>query len=311
MGSRLLPRLVLPLAATGLLAAASGLLRARAQGLRAQAPVSDYDIPAFPATVVRPFSFGLRSVVADLMFIEAIQVYGSRPRHAVSAAEGGSSDRTLNRLLVYATDLDPSFAGAYRFAGNAMPRQTSDQKVTNVRQAEALLRRGVRERPDDWHLPFTLGFLQSYFLGEFKEAGENVGLSARLPGAPPYVGFLATRLLSEAGDLALAEQMAVAMEEQATEDKVREEWQERLRDLAMERHLRAIEAAAARFRARTGAAPSSLAALVRSGDLPAVPSEPHGGEYELAADGTPRSNKKARLMIRGRRNTLAGLEVVD
>src|SRR6266849_8523252 len=78
----------------------------------------------------------------------------------VTAQQGARDDRAMNRLLTYATDLDPQFAGAYRFAGNAMPRQTLDGKVTNVLQAEALLAKGVRERGDDWHISFALGFLQ-------------------------------------------------------------------------------------------------------------------------------------------------------
>src|SRR5207237_7384361 len=112
--------------AASALALASGLLRTRTTAFAARSAEADYDIPPFPANVVRPFSFGLRSVVADLMFLEAIQVYGGRPKRARTAAEGAKSDRALNRLLVYAVDLDPQFLGAYLFAGNAMPRHTSD-----------------------------------------------------------------------------------------------------------------------------------------------------------------------------------------
>jgi len=38
----------------------------------------------------------------------------------VTAQQGARDDRALNRLLTYSTDLDPQFAGAYKFAGNAM-----------------------------------------------------------------------------------------------------------------------------------------------------------------------------------------------
>src|SRR5207248_3810835 len=124
------------------------------------------------------FSFGLRSFVSDLMFLQAIQVHGGRGTKMVTAHEGARDDRAMNRLLTYATDLDPKFAGAYRFAGNAMPRQTADGKVTNVLQAVALLTKGVRERGDDWRIPFTLAFLQSYYLGRFDEAGRNFAVAA-------------------------------------------------------------------------------------------------------------------------------------
>ena len=226
----------------------------------------------------------------------------------VTAHEGARDDRAMNRLLTYATDLDPQFAGAYRFAGNAMPRQTLDGKLTNVLQAEALLAKGARECPDDWHIPFTLGFIESYFLARFEAAGRNFAAAARLPGAPKYVGLLATRTLTQGGDLAFAEQLATAMAEQATEESSQREWEERLLDLRMERQLREIEGAAARYAARTGQQAPSVAALVKSGELSDVPREPHGGRY-LLEGGEARSTAKERLRIRGRRGALATLEV--
>ncbi len=298
-----------PLLAVAALAACCALFRARAERLAPAALEAGFDVPAFPAEVVRPFSFGLRSVVSDLMFLQAIQVHGGRGAAMVTAQQGARDDHAMNRLLTYATDLDPQFAGAYRFAGNAMPRQTLDGKVTNVLQAEALLAKGVRECPDDWHIPFALGFLQSYFLARFEEAGRNFAAAARLPGAPAYIGLLATRTLTEGGDLRMAEQLAAAMADQATEESTQREWEERLLDLRMERDLREIEAAAAHYAARTGQHAPSVAALVRAGELPGVPREPHGGHYLLTENGEARSTAKARLRIRGRRGTLASLEV--
>jgi hypothetical protein len=299
-----------PLLALAGLAACCAVLRARAERVAPTTVEESFDIPNFPAEVVRPFSFGLRSVAADLMFLQAIQVHGGRTGgRLLTAQQGARDDRAMNRLLIYATDLDPQFAGAYRFAGNAMPRQTLDGKVTNALQAEALLTKGVRERDDDWHIPFTLGFLQSYFLGHFDEAGKNFAAAARLPGTPRYVGLLATRALTEGGDLAMAERLALAMAEQATEESSQHEWAERLLDLRMERDLREIEAAAARYATRTGQHATSVAALLRTGELRGMLREPHGGEYLLDEHGEARSSVRDRLRIRGRRGTLAQVEV--
>jgi hypothetical protein len=296
------------LAAFALVAAAAVQLRARAEDLR-QAPVeAGFDIPPFPAEVSRPFSFGLRSLVADLTFLEAIQVYGSQ-RQPRSAAEGAADDRTLNRLLIYSTDLDPKFAGAYRFAGNAMPRNTTDGKATNVFQAEALLKKGAIERPDDWKIPFALGFIESYYLGHFQDAGRYLAQAAKTPGSPAYLPLLATRASAEGGDVDFAEQMARHMADQATEESSKEEWERRLLDLRMERDLRALDAALEAFQKRTGEKPHTLRDLVRAGVLAAVPAEPHGGAYELSPKGEPRSTVAQRLRIRGRWGTTAGLEI--
>jgi hypothetical protein len=303
----LAPRTALVLA-IALLAGAAFLLRPFAQELRSPIAATQFDIPAFPAEVSRPFSFGLRSLVADLTFLKAIQVHGAI-RNVRTADEGAADDRILGRLLTYSTDIDPKFAGAYRFVGNAMPRHTMDGKVTNVLQAETILKKGARERPDDWRIPFALGFIQSYYLGRFAEASRNLAAAAEVPGAPAYMGLLATRAAADAGEIDFAERLATVMAEQANEESTRTDWQNRLTDLRMERHLREMEAAIARYRRRTGAAPPSLEALVRSGDLPRVPREPHGGRYQLDAKGEPSSTAAQRLRIRGRHGTTAGLEV--
>jgi hypothetical protein len=279
-------------------AAAVALLRPRAERLHPPPIETQLDVPPFPSDLSGPFSFGFRSLVSDAMFLEAIQVFGGR-RTNQTLAEGAPVDRQLARLLEYATDLDPKFRGAYRFAGYTLPRSTIDGHLANAIPAEQILKRGVRERPDDWQIAFVLGYVQAFYLGETQQASENLARAARIPGSPAYLGFLANRLAVEGGELDAAEQMAITMAEQATEEKTQAEWQARLLDLRMERHIRAIEAAEKRFRARTGRNATSVAELVRSGDLPSIPEEPHGGEYVIE-NGTVRSTAGPRPILHHR-----------
>jgi hypothetical protein len=286
--------LVLILCALG--AGAAGL-RSRADRLRPPAVETQLEIPPFPAEIIQPFSFGFSSLFADAMFLEAIQVFGGR-RQNLTLAEGAPDDRRLYRLLEYATDLDPKFRGAYRFAGYALPRTTLEHRVANAIPTEYILQRGVRERPDDWQIPFVLGYVQAFHLGETQQAAENLARAARLPGAPRYLGLLANRLTAQGGDLDAAEAMARTMAEQASEEKTQADWQARLVDLRMERDIRGIEAAAKRFRDRTGRNPESLAELVRSGDLPSVPVEPHGlGQQYVIENGAVRSTAGPRPIL--------------
>jgi len=273
---------------------------ARSAANRAHPPPveTQLEIPPFPAELTQPFSFGFSSLVSDAMFLEAIQVFGGR-RHNETLEGGAPDDRRLTRLLEYATDLDPKFRGAYRFAGYALPRSTLDGRVANAIATEQILQRGVRERPDDWQIAFVLGYVQAFYLGEAREAAVNLAQAARLPGSPAYLGFLANRLAVEGGELDSAEQMAATMAEQATEEKTQAEWQARLLDLRMERGIRAIEAAKKRFAARTGRNPTSVAELVRSGDLPSIPEEPHGKEYVIE-NGIVRSTAGPRPILHHR-----------
>ena len=291
---------LLVLLALLLLGASTVPLRASADGRRPAAIETQLDIPAFPPEVARPFSFGFRTLVADLSFIEAIQVYGGLPKKARSYADGVFDDRRIARLLTYATDLDPSFRGAYRFAGNALPHQTSDGKMAGVRAAESLLERGTRNRPDDWQIFFALGCVRMLYLSDNAGAAQAMRGAAALPGAPPYLGLLASRLAVNAGELDAAEAMAREMADQSTEEGTRREWEQRLADLDMERRARVIDRASAAFKERTGAWPRTVSELVAAGELRAVPPEPRGGTFSVGADGLAVSDRSRRLRFGGK-----------
>src|SRR5438105_1180354 len=172
-------------------AAGAGLVRARGQALQPDSPARVFDVPSIPAEVARPFSFGMRSLAADLTFLEAIQIHGSRSLK-LPEPEARRDDWAMTLLFRYTTDLDEKFAGAYRFTGNALPRHTIDGKVYGVFATEYLLEKGVRERPDDWRISFLLGFIESYYLGKMGEAARHIAHAAQQQGAPGYLGLLAT-----------------------------------------------------------------------------------------------------------------------
>jgi hypothetical protein len=306
--ARLLDRVprVLRLAAIVLSALAAFFLRNAAQVRLPSVEQNELSAPLFPAEVARPFSFGMSSFAADLSFLQAVQINGAR-RTSVNAATARPEDLSMARLLDYTTELDPRFCGAYRFTGDALPRHTLDGKATGVIATERLLRRGVTNCPDDWRVSFLLGFVESFYLGNMANSAQAMGEAARHPEAPPFVAFLATRLAADAGAVDMGERMAAAMEAQASDDESRQAWHERLLDLKMERHLREIEAAAARFAQREGHEPPTLPALVASGDLPRIPAEPHGGHYQLAPNGQAVSSAAPRLRVRGRAGTQSGL----
>jgi hypothetical protein len=278
--------------------AATSLLRASAQSRAPAAVEIEADIPPIPGDIARALTFGFRSLLADFTLLQAIQLLPSR--HGDMSPElAGPLDRRLFRMLEYAVEVDPKFAGAYRFAGAALPHETMDGKVYGVLNALQILEKGLRERPDDWHMGFLLGFLQSYYLRDFPGAARSLAVAARQASAPSWVGLLATRLAAQGGELQIAASLAEAMLAQANEDATRKEWQDRVNALHMEHDLRAIEEAAQRYREMKGTPPRSVHALVVAGLLPEAPIEPHGGKYLIDADGTARSTAADRLRAYG------------
>jgi hypothetical protein len=283
--------------AFALAVAAAGLLRSAAAQSAPEAVESALDIPPIPGDVARGLTFGFRSLLADFTLLQAIQVLPSR--HGDMPAEvAGPIDRRLYRLLEYSVEVDPKFAGAYRFSAAALPHEL-DGKVYGVLHALRILEKGVRERPDEWQMGFLLGFLQSYYLRDFPAAARSFAAAASVAGAPSWVALLATRLAAQGGELQIATSLAEAMLVHANEEGTRREWRERVDALHMERDLRAIEEAAQRYREAVGAPARSVQALVRAGFLAAVPEEPHGGRYVLEGDGTVRSTAAERLRAYG------------
>lgn len=266
------------------------------------------EVPAFPAEVARPLAFGFRSLLADVTFLEAIQLLAQR-KADVTYARALPLDRRLQRLITYSVDVDPKFAGAYRLAGTALPHETIDSKVSGVLGAAQILRQGVRERPDDWHIPFLLGFLESYYLGDMGEAGRHFASAARLPDAPRYLGLLATRVEAHGGDLASATQIAETMAAQAQEEDARKQWDERLLLLREEKEIRVLEAAVARWHELRGSPLRTLNELVAAGWLGEVPREPHGTTYLVDEDGSVHPTIVYRLLIFGGTAMQSGLEV--
>jgi len=288
--------------AVALAIAAAAQLRVSAQA-RAPADVeTELDIPPIPGNVARALSFGFQSLLADYTLLQAIQLLPQR--HGDMSPEASAPiDRRLTRLLEYSVEVDPKFAGAYRFAAAALPHETMDGKVYGVIDAVRILERGLRERPDDWRMGFLLGFLQSYYLRDFPEAARSLAVAAKQPGAPPWVGLLSTRLAAQGGELDMAASLAEAMLAQANEEETRKAWQDRVDALNMERDLREIEDAAQRYRELKGRPARSVQSLAAAGLLRGVPREPHGGRYVLEADGTARSTSVERLRAYGLNQT--------
>jgi hypothetical protein len=284
---------------------AAAYLRKSAQNL-APVPVDiAFDVPPMPEAVAAPLTFGFRSLLADFTFLEAIQLLAQRKGDAPSAATL-PLDRRLSNLLSYATNVDPKFAGAYRFAGAALTHETVDGKAMGVLAAVQLLEKGVRERPDEWRIGLSLGFLRAYYLRDYAGAAAALAEAARDPKAPRYLGLLATRMAAQGGELQMATTMAEAMLQHANEEETRREWQDRVNALHMERDLRAIEEAAQRYHGQRGTWPTSVLALVVGGFLAEEPQEPHGGRYVLGPNGEARSTVADRLRVYG---GSAGLEV--
>lgn len=225
------------------------------------------------------FSFGFQNFLADLAWLQAVQVAGVRRMDKTDYDK-------LNLLVHTVNNFDPRFDVPY-FLGGLVLGDSPD----HVPQAVETLERGWKNHPKNWRFPFYLGYLRYFSLGDPLGGGRILEAAARLPGSPSYLPLLAARMFSEGEKPETALAFLAAIMNQETDPARREILKRRIREVVVERDIQMLERAVEEYRDKTGALPPRLSALVREGLIKSLPAEPNGGTYLLSPEGKVRSSK--------------------
>ncbi len=192
--------------------------------------------PAF----ARAASFGYDALMSDYYWLQAVQVVG-RALHPTDHAEH------LGNLIDVVTTVNPWVGHPYRFAAVWL---TTNEKT--VRQANALLERGIAYHPDDWRMRFYLGFNYFYYLEEDSMASAILETAVPLKGRPNYLPRLVARLRVGDGGLDVAETFLHELI-RGTEDPFQQaEYERALDEIQTERIARTLDAAREEYKRRFG-----------------------------------------------------------
>ena len=288
----ILPVRPLILATLGLLfVAGSSFLHVRLDQLREGVPKIQRFMFLPQAQVLKGASLGYQSVVADFLWIQAIQAMGEKK----VTQEAG---RWIYRVLDVVTTLDPKFVHAYEAGGLALCTL-----VVLPKESNALLEKGMKHNPDVWQLPFYLGINYYFEFGDDAKAAEYVARAARLPDAPAYLSGLAARLFVSAKAPQNAVELMASLYEQAADGEVRQVLEQRLKTAIVERDLQVLEEGIRRYRDRFSNLPDQLDDLVVQGIMKALPRDPFGGEYlyDPYIQVVSSSSVKERMAMKGHR----------
>ncbi len=225
------------------------------------------------------FAFGFRNFLGDLAWLQAVQAAGSR------RMSRGDYDR-LAVLIRIVGNLDPRFVVPYLLGGLLL-----GDSPDHVGDALDILEKGRNNHPADWRFPFYTGYIRYFSLGDPLEGGKALMVASRIAGSPPYLTFLSTRMLSEGKKPETALAFLRGMVREETDPARLEILRKRMREVIVERDIQFLERAVDAYRQNTGEAPATLTDLLRSGLIPRIPVEPHGGRYLLQPDGTVRSDR--------------------
>jgi hypothetical protein len=157
---------------------------------------------SLPSAAVALVSFGARPLVADYLWIDAVQYIGrtlAHHRHDIvdgKIVEVGLAGEyvplaaeTLYRLVKRLTEVDPNFVYPYYISSLFLLDAHIDPDLS-----VDLLRLGVARNPDNWFLRTYYGFQLFMVNRDLDGAARELDIAVSLPGATGYVERLRRNL---------------------------------------------------------------------------------------------------------------------
>jgi tetratricopeptide (TPR) repeat protein len=212
---------------------------------------------------------GYHHLGADILWLRLIQIIGKKQNTA-------DEYEWMYHALDVLTTLDPQYAYAY-YAGGVILGDIANRPDLSIR----LLEKGADANPEEWNIPFLLGYNYYFLLNDPAKGAEYIMQAARLPDGPSYLPGLATRMAAEAGNPDTALAFLEARLRETSDPEMREVLAKRMKEVIIERDLRILESAVEAYRTQHRAVPATITDLVASGILPVLPQEPFGGDYRL------------------------------
>ncbi|HKN88194.1 MAG TPA: hypothetical protein VJV04_15125 [Nitrospiraceae bacterium] len=226
----------------------------------AQLPAGEY---------LKPSMLGYQHLGADFLWLRMLQVLGKKRNTA-------DDYEWIYHAIDVITTLDPQYAYPYYVGGVVLTNLANRVDLSN-----RLLKKGHRENPGEWNLPFLLGYNHYFLLRDAAKGAEYIERAARTPGAPDFLPGLATRMYAEAGNPDVALQFLEALWKENQDLVLRENLETRAKEVLIERDLRTLERAVEQYHKKHRVFPENVTDLVSRGYLERIPKEPFGGTYVI------------------------------
>jgi tetratricopeptide (TPR) repeat protein len=170
-----------------------------------------------PPPHIERFAFGYQEVIADTLWIRALQDFDyCDSKIAENVCRNNS---WLFQMLDSITNLSPNFRIPYAAGALALT-----VIITDIDGATKIFDKGVKAFPNDWPLLYRAAYHYLYEVNDKKRAAELL-IAAGKNGAPSWVFSLAGRLYSDAGKVdlakALLEQMIQEKQDPTLVERVR------------------------------------------------------------------------------------------
>jgi tetratricopeptide (TPR) repeat protein len=128
------------------------------------------ELSYFPSgKFLKPVVIEYQSLVADLVYLRAIQYYG---HHLMTDRKYIWLDHIFDILMM----LDPHFIGAYDFGSIVLAWD-----ARQINEARKLLLTALSHNPTNWKLAFNLAFIEYMLVRDYRSAGYYFEIASELP----------------------------------------------------------------------------------------------------------------------------------
>jgi hypothetical protein len=228
-----------------------------------------------PSAGIQALSLEFKGVISDFLFLKTTTYFGMKL--------GLKEDPTprewqlMYLLLQRVTDLDPRFWDPYVFAEMILAWHGGMTKEVNT-----LLMKAAKSRPEDYRPYYFIGFNYYFFNRDSASAAPYMRKAAQAPTAPQFIKGLAARISLYGNQTGLAIAFLADLIRQSHDPKLVKYLEIRLAAL---KRLYYLEYWVLEFKKKNGKMPASLNDLVTTGLIPAIPTDPYGGQFKLLPNG--------------------------
>ena len=215
---------------------------------------------------LRLASLGYRSVMADILYLWAIQYY--------SDTSIPDPYRNLDHIFGVISDLDPRYEDPYLTGALIAIYEAHDQKA-----AFKILDRAIARNPGVWIFPFEAGHYAQVFGKDFDLARRYYERAMNLPGAPAIARRLYANAAFRSQDLDTAWKTWLDVYQTAGDARIKKIAENHLYQVKAARDTAKLSAAARDYRDRFRRWPMNLGQLVRAGLMADIPKDLDGQDY--------------------------------
>ena len=228
---------------------------------------------------VKVIALGFDNFMGDMLWLRTLQYFGGHFMY----------DRQypiIDRLLEVITTLEPNFTDVYSFGAMVLHEEAHQRD-----KAVALLDKGIQNNPNNWNIPYQLGFLwleemqgandSTYRKFAAEKAKEAYAIATTKPNCEEFVSRMVTQMNYDAG------YQQVAIESwQRTYDEAEKKGDKLVMQIAQDKLLLykfhevvdPVRNAVRDYYKKFNKVPEKLSDVVKEGFIKSIPKDPLTGE---------------------------------